>query len=75
VPSLKYFLNIFQFFFAKKKLKKPPQKVAFLWRCLWQLGGFFSAAPTDQNISVLEVLYTAISCKISGCLDSLGKKL
>jgi hypothetical protein len=26
-------------------LKKPPQKVAYLW----QLGVFFSAAPTAQN--------------------------
>jgi hypothetical protein len=29
----------------KKKLKKPPQKVAYLW----QLGVFFSAALTAQN--------------------------
>ena len=32
-------------FFANKKLKKPPQKVAYLW----QLGVFSSAAPTAQN--------------------------
>ena len=32
--------------FVHKKLKKPPQKVAYLW----QLGGFFfSAALTTQN--------------------------
>ena len=31
--------------FAHKKLKKTPQKVAYLW----QLGGFFSAAQTAQN--------------------------
>ena len=31
--------------FAYKKLKKPPEKVAYLW----QLGGFFSAAPIAQN--------------------------
>ena len=41
--------NIFKFFkifFALKKLKKPPQKVAYLW----QLGIFFlSAAPTAPN--------------------------
>ena len=41
--------NIFNFFFliffAHKKLKKPPQKVAYLW----QLGVFFSAAPPAQN--------------------------
>ena len=30
---------------AYKKLKKIPQKVAYLW----QLGVFFSAAPTAQN--------------------------
>ena len=30
------------FFFVHKKLKKPPQKVVYLW----QLGGFFTAAPT-----------------------------
>jgi hypothetical protein len=31
--------------FAHKNLKKPPQKVAYLW----QLRVFFSAAPTAQN--------------------------
>ena len=37
-------LQCFQFF-SHKKLKKTPQKVAYLW----QLGFFFSAAPTAQN--------------------------
>ena len=32
-------------FFAHKNFKKRPQKVAYLW----QLGIFFSAAPTAQN--------------------------
>ena len=32
-------------FFCPQNLKKPPQKVA----SLWQLGVFFSAAPTAQN--------------------------
>ena len=32
-------------FFAHKKLNKTPQKIAYLW----QLGDFFSAAPTAQN--------------------------
>ena len=31
--------------FAHKKLKKPPQTVAYLW----QLGVFFSAVLTAQN--------------------------
>ena len=39
------FLKKFKIFFAHKKLKKPPQKVAYLW----QLRLFFSAAPTAQN--------------------------
>ena len=33
------------YFFPPQKVKKPPQKVAFLW----QLRIFFSAAPTAQN--------------------------
>ena len=41
---LKYYQKSFNLF-AHKKLKKPPQKVAYLW----QLGGFFSAALTAQN--------------------------
>ena len=45
VRMLKYLKKIFKSFFAPKKLKKPPQKVAYLW----QLGVFFSAAPTAQN--------------------------
>ena len=47
VQMLKYFLN----FFAHKKLKKPPQKVVYLW----QLGFFFSAAPTAQNSGQPEI--------------------
>ncbi len=35
------FKNIFFNFFAHKKLKKPPQKVAYLW----QLGVFFLCSP------------------------------
>ena len=41
----KYFLKNVKKIFAHKKLKKPPKKVAHLW----QLGVFFSAAPTAQN--------------------------
>ena len=45
-----FFKKIKKCFFAHKKLKKSPQKVAYIW----QLGGgFFSAAPrlpkTTQN--------------------------
>ena len=40
------FLKNFNFFFAHKKLKKPPQKVAYLWQLR---GFFFSAARTAQN--------------------------
>ena len=39
--------------FAHKKLKKPPQKVAYLW----QLGGLFSAALTAQNSPELHFLF------------------
>ena len=54
VQMQKYLKKKFRFFFAHKKLKKPPQKVAHLW----QLGDFFSLQPhlpkTAQNfISVL----------------------
>ena len=42
---LKYCIKIFEFFFVHKKLKKPPQKVAYLW----QLGDFFSLPKTAQN--------------------------
>ena len=45
VRMLKCFLKKSKMFFAHKKLKKPPQKVAYFW----QLGVFFSAAPTAQN--------------------------
>ena len=45
VRMLKYSLKRFKKNFAHKKLKKPPQKVAYLW----QLGGFFSATLTAQN--------------------------
>ena len=39
--------------FAHKNLKKPPQKVAYLWQLSsWEF--FFSAAPTAQNSSELQ---------------------
>ena len=70
----KTFLN---FIFALKKLKKTPQKVAYLW----QLGGFFfSAAPTAQNSPELhfcfikKIFYTTISSRISG-YKVLGRSL
>ena len=40
----KYFQKNFKYFFAHKKLKKPPQKVAYLW----QFGGFFSAQNSPE---------------------------
>ena len=45
------FKNIFLNFFAHKKLKKPPQKVAYLWQF------FFSAAPTAQNSPELNIRF------------------
>ena len=38
---LKYLWKNLKMFFSDKKLKKPPQKVAYLW----QLGGFFLCSP------------------------------
>ena len=37
--------KILNIFLGHKKFKKTPQKAAYLW----QLGVFFSAAPTAQN--------------------------
>ena len=45
VQTLQYLNFFFSFSFAHKKLKNPPQKVAYLWH----LGFFFSAALTAQN--------------------------
>ena len=39
------FKKIWKCFFAHKKLKNPPEKVAYLW----QFRDFFSSAPTAQN--------------------------
>jgi hypothetical protein len=45
MQTQKYFLKIKKINFALKKLKKAPQKAAYLW----QLEVFFSAAPSAQN--------------------------
>ena len=45
------FRNFLKISFAHKKLKKPPEKVAYLW----QLEFFFSAAPTAQNSGQPEI--------------------
>ena len=60
---------IFQFFFAHKKLKKPPQKVAYLW----QSGGFFlSSSPTAQNSPDLHFrfIHSFIQPSLVGSLDT-----
>ena len=56
------FKRIKNVFLATKKVKKPPQKVAYLW----QLGGFFSAAPTAQNS--LEVHFPFINYFVQSSL-------
>ena len=60
-------LKYFEFFFTHKKLKKPPQKVAYLW----QLGVFFlcsPACPKQPKTSFLfyKFFYSSILCRISG---------
>jgi hypothetical protein len=45
VRTQKYFYKNLKKKIAHKKLKKPPQKVAYLW----QLGLFYSAALPAQN--------------------------
>ena len=71
VRMLKYFLKNLKCFFDLKKLKKKtPQKVAYLW----QLGVFFSAAPTAQNSP--ELHFRFINSFIQPSLvGSLMKKL
>ena len=53
-------------FFAHKKLKKPPQKVAYLW----QLGGFFLFSPDcpkqlRTSFSFYKLFYPIVSAKVS----------
>ena len=47
VRMLKYLFINFKMFFCPQKLKKPPQKVAYLHMAVGRF--FFSAAPTAQN--------------------------
>ena len=60
------FKNIFFNIFAHKKLKKPPQKVAYLW----QLGGFFLCSPDcpkqpRTSFPLYKFFYPTISSRIS----------
>ena len=63
------FYNVFKkksIFFALKKLKKPPQKVAYLW----QLGGSFLCSPdcTKQprtSYPFCTLFYPIVSAKVS----------
>ena len=53
-------------FFAHKKLKKPPQKVGYLW----QLGGFFLCSPDcpkqpRTSFPIYKFFYPTISGRIS----------
>ena len=57
------------FCFALKKLKKPPQKVAYLW----QLGGFFLCCPDcpkqpRTSFPFYKFFYPIVSVKVSGWL-------
>ena len=56
------------YIFAHKKLKKPPQKVTYLW----QLGFFFSAALTGPNSPELQFRFinSFIQPSLVGSLDS-----
>ena len=69
-------------FFAHKRLKKPPQKVAYLWK----LEVFFlSATPPAQNSpevhfhfihsSVLKSVHRAAQTKLRSYLNELEIKL
>ena len=65
VRTQKHFLKTFFKKFAYKKLKKPPQKFAYLW----QLKAFFLSStdcPKQPRISFPcnEFFYTTISCRI-----------
>ena len=66
VRMLKYFLKIKKKIFAHKKLKKPPQKVAYLW----QLGGFFLYSPDCRkqprtSFPFYKFFYPVVSAKVS----------
>ena len=57
------------FIFANKKLKKTPQKVAYLW----QLGGFFLCSPDcpkqpRSSFPFYKFLYSIVSAKVSASL-------
>ena len=66
VRKQKYFYKNLKKKFDHKKLKKPPQKVAYLW----QLGVFFSAAPPSQNSLELYFRFINFSIRLS-LLESL----
>ena len=65
------FLKKFQIiFFALKKLKKPPQKAAYLW----QLGVFSLCSPDcpkqpRTSFAFYEFFYPIVSAKVSGPLE------
>jgi hypothetical protein len=65
---LKYLREKSKMFFAHKKLKKSPQKVAYLW----QLGGFFSLYSPDfpkhhkTSFPSYKLFFLTISGRISG---------
>jgi hypothetical protein len=66
VRILRYFLKNLKGFFAHKELKKPSQKVAYLW----QLRGFFLCSPDcpkqpRTSFPFYKLFYPIISAKVS----------
>ena len=62
-------------FFDLENIKKPPQKVAYLW----QLGGFFLCSPDcpkqpKTSFPFHKFFYTTISCRISDFVPSLKER-
>ena len=57
--------------FAHKKLKKPPEKVAYLW----QLGVFILCSPDCPTFLFYKFFYTTISCRISACICIFFSKI
>ena len=71
VRTLQCFQKIFFIFFDHKKLKKPPQKVAYLW----QLGVFFLCSPNcpkhpRTSFPFYILFYPIVSAKVSECMAS-----
>ena len=50
-----------EMFFAHKKLKKPPQKVTYLW----QLGVFFCPIQSRTSCPFYKFFYLIVSAKVS----------